>query len=680
MAMDIRKWLNETVLPEQPPTLPEHLGLAPFLRVKEVEQQERRPPRKRNTSDSSLLEARPRRRKTHVHEELQVDHAAPIERESDIVDDSASGSCCSNASSRCTSSQLSQPHARKPRRKTRPERYEPAPAKGVKERGTHVHHRRKGESIKTKRKSRRKKADKPGIGLVQSFHAKNVHGDRLTLKPREKLGIFSKGRASSPVKGRGLPDLVFSEMKFLQKHKDQPDTAPQSGLSKKKRKKDHAFAREEEISAYFTSVRPPLAEKDVNTQAKGATHPTAGAQNRGHNHEPEGSSVIGNAIPTVELADKESYLGFGSRGPQHDSGSYISWSDSVRAPSATTIRRRAGSTINNGQLDALPGQSNEAVTNGGDMLHSPTRHSSIARRRTDDSKERFKVSSVATPSHRISRSQSYPQRTCSPYPLNPNYGPFRRRTADTGASPSSMPPPKSLTKRIDQDRPMRPQAQLRMGMKQSPDPVEERERPTRRAETLYEEARLSASDSGEPQTSSSLGKLLQECDSAFDERRRQEPTVRELNNLQAEHVAEQSNAKRVLNQLPTRATRKTPTVRFAHVQEFVPPMPNVTGPGIYEEQERRQHLFEATGAFDLGMQHHVHDECEDATEEEEDVECDDQNWNGNTLPELGGSHNVESTAFEEGEAAMYQLEEPRAISGQGDSVVSRGFWRPHRLY
>lgn len=175
--MDIRRWLDETVLPEQPPSpaCPEKLGLAPFFhnRKPDRERPKETGRRRRSTSDSSLLNTPPPPRQ----------RSPPTQREADI-DDSADDSACSDAyhpagDSR-ESSTSSQQYARRPRRKIRPERYEPI-SKDVKERGTQVYRHQKGESKKTRRKSRRNNADRSGIGLVQRFHAKNVPTDRLTV-------------------------------------------------------------------------------------------------------------------------------------------------------------------------------------------------------------------------------------------------------------------------------------------------------------------------------------------------------------------------------------------------------------------------------------------------------------------------------------------------------------------
>jgi hypothetical protein len=145
--MDIRRWLDETVLPEQPIEVPP----APTSTKKPDRVPKKK--RRRSSSDSSFLEAASRRKKT-----------PPVRFE---VAETASEA---SHTSRSGSSSSDQPYARKPRRKTRPERYDP----------TSEH--RKGESSKKKRKTRRKKVDKKGSGRVQSFHAKNVPKDRLTAR------------------------------------------------------------------------------------------------------------------------------------------------------------------------------------------------------------------------------------------------------------------------------------------------------------------------------------------------------------------------------------------------------------------------------------------------------------------------------------------------------------------
>ncbi|KAF8424710.1 hypothetical protein EV426DRAFT_599053 [Tirmania nivea] len=55
-------------------------------------------------------------------------------------------------------------------------------------------------------------------GLVKSSTVEDITGKRarLTLKSHHSLGLFKNGRASAQVEKRGLPDLTFCEMAFLQ--------------------------------------------------------------------------------------------------------------------------------------------------------------------------------------------------------------------------------------------------------------------------------------------------------------------------------------------------------------------------------------------------------------------------------------------------------------------------------
>jgi hypothetical protein len=167
--MDIQRWLNETVDTKRPlksaPAsssdffqLPEKAR--PVFRDKRV--------RKRTKSDSSLLVPRP-----HAH-------TAPKEPgfpsgqgfDESVYSDASRESLAQSESS-------SQPYARKPRRKTRPERYQP---KQHKERGPHVHQSRTNKSKTSRHMSKGKKAEKLDSGVAQTFHAKNVSGDRLTVR------------------------------------------------------------------------------------------------------------------------------------------------------------------------------------------------------------------------------------------------------------------------------------------------------------------------------------------------------------------------------------------------------------------------------------------------------------------------------------------------------------------
>lgn len=174
-SMDIRKWLQETSTPAQPPSpLPQRHE--PLLSSPERPRPgiERESDRDRITSDSSLLQLTPRLAK-----------ATSLDQESAVEEDEAKSEehARSDASHPTSCSQSSHPYRRRARHKTRPERYEPdtAPAK---KRGSRTLQKRKDESNKEKRKPRRTKSSRPSRpdkAVLQNFHANNVPTDRLTV-------------------------------------------------------------------------------------------------------------------------------------------------------------------------------------------------------------------------------------------------------------------------------------------------------------------------------------------------------------------------------------------------------------------------------------------------------------------------------------------------------------------
>ncbi|KAF2650192.1 hypothetical protein K491DRAFT_721002 [Lophiostoma macrostomum CBS 122681] len=668
--MDIRKWIDETVLPEQipSPNLAEQLGIARFLHPKQPERPSRgAAKRKRSTSDSSLLDTRTTRKEV------------PPATRAALVDDYAEDSGCSNASSPADpsseSSASSQSYARRPRRKTRPERYEPA-LKDAKERGTRANRRVKNESKKNRRKSKRKKTDHPGVGLVQSFRAKNIPRDRLTLKPREKLGLFNLGKASSPVKGRGLPDLVFSEMKFLQKHKSQPEVPHQTGLSNKKRKTDQAHTKQEEISAYFTSVRPTLPGKDVNIQAKDGTHSRNPARNPDHGR--ERSLLIDNAIPTIELPDETAYLGFGAKGPRHESGSYISWSESIRAPSATPVRTRGGLAANEGQLDSIQSRPEKLNTDGGDVLHSQSAPRSVPILSTE-SGERFNVSSLTPANHRIPRSHSFPQQTCSPRPLSlDGRQTSHPRPTTAGAVPSSTPAAPHLHRRPGPTHGCRPVDPI--------DNVPSTENVTQADDASQsmspdvdvdgEELEHGKEDVSGPQMLSGLRYLLQDDNSAFNDEQHQNIAAGRPNQISVPSSTARYHRRSVADTRQPGMIRSLPTVRFSGVETFQPIVQTYAGANIYEEQARRLQLPEQEQVED----YHENQEADLLGKYSERQDWLDWEEDWRALQGEDASAELETTASMEASLPTYGLRGRLQDAQQTDDVVARGFWRPNRLY
>ncbi|KAI4228410.1 MAG: hypothetical protein L6R40_008139 [Gallowayella cf. fulva] len=194
-------------------------------------------------------------------------------------------------------------YEKRSRHKTREDRYE---IKKDKQRAT----TKEGENRpRAKAKKKRKAVEKSGAVLMQKFSANNVETDRLTLKATAPLGLFGKGRASSPVRRKGLPDLTFSEIDFLNHRKGYQEDDPRSKTKTKRRKEDRAADAEEAFSRFFA------APKDSNREAGGniKLRTNEGGEQRGVE---KMKGQEGLSHPPVELPEKP-FLGFGSCGPGH---------------------------------------------------------------------------------------------------------------------------------------------------------------------------------------------------------------------------------------------------------------------------------------------------------------------------------------------------------------------------
>ncbi|KAK4938628.1 hypothetical protein LTR10_020979 [Elasticomyces elasticus] len=143
-------------------------------------------------------------------------------------------------------------YARRPRRKTRPDRYE---YKSVAQRAL------------TSRQSRKLDHKKPWAVLNDEFQAPNVSSQRLTLKPSHGPGILANAKASGPLQRQGLPDLTFTEMDFLRK-KNKQDDSGRRGLDKQilKRKTHKAPNMNDEISNFFS--RPENDKRKASSPLK----------------------------------------------------------------------------------------------------------------------------------------------------------------------------------------------------------------------------------------------------------------------------------------------------------------------------------------------------------------------------------------------------------------------------
>lgn len=457
-------------------------------------------------------------------------------------------------------------------------------------------------------------------------------------------------------------------MKFLQQNKEQSESAPPEDGPKKKRKKDRTQTKEGEISAFFTSVRPALAEKDENALVN---HGEDSVNTASRTTRREQDQVIkpDAVIPTTEAPDKGSYLGFGSRGPRHGSANYISWSESARTPSATPRQAQCQLPVPKSQ-----NKSTKCLTDGDKVQKDKTVFKrsappSVSRRKTDANAKRFVVSSMSSSQQRLSRSHSYPQHTSSPRRVNLVDRAAKSQMTDAVASPSSLPPSVPARTTVESDRIEPATGSKRASLHSYTTNVSM----SRRATSHDEESVLDA----EAQTSSDLGRVLQQCNDTFNERR-QATAPRRRHTI----LPDTSRADDSVERQPHRSTyprlQEVRTVRFSGVDSRSPRLPSFPGPCIYEQQAQRHRIpmpqaVEYNFIYEdeyLAAQNY-------AGEDEERISHEQMEEQFAEEPDLYGA-GLEDEKWGSGE--WFASEDIVQHIESDNSVVAPGFWRPNKLY
>ncbi|PBP22383.1 hypothetical protein BUE80_DR006729 [Diplocarpon rosae] len=234
-------------------------GLRPAAHIYEDEQISTRGKRRhRSSSDSSLLEV-PIRAQTDnwksddPHPTMSKRQDQPTVRKKQKMDHSDDGGSSHTSSYNPPREKFE----KRARHKTREDRYEP---KKKEERSE------KTEKKREKRGDRRRAAKESGEKLMQNFSSQNVARDRLTMRPSNGPGLFKNGRASSPARRRGLPDLAFSEMDFLQHSSRKGPAEIRERVTSKFREQEKrkATRAQEEISTFFGPLKMPLQKVSTN--------------------------------------------------------------------------------------------------------------------------------------------------------------------------------------------------------------------------------------------------------------------------------------------------------------------------------------------------------------------------------------------------------------------------------
>ncbi|KAJ5377369.1 uncharacterized protein N7496_004778 [Penicillium cataractarum] len=146
-------------------------------------------------------------------------------------------------------------YSKRPRRKTREDKYEYKRPGSPKKRVARSHK----DKVKRTRTSRKHT-------ISDAFHASNVARERLTLHNTMNMGIFSKGKASSPIKICDVPKISFSETQFLTRQDRGPlETGTGTGMAFDKsplQKKLSGQHPRPKTSHYFFREPPKLASNE----------------------------------------------------------------------------------------------------------------------------------------------------------------------------------------------------------------------------------------------------------------------------------------------------------------------------------------------------------------------------------------------------------------------------------
>jgi hypothetical protein len=467
-----------------------------------------------------------------------------------------------------------------------------------------------------------------------------------------------------------VPDLVFSEMKFLLKDKDISEPTLQQGAARKKHKKGHVHTKEGEISAFFTSVQPPQAEKDreLSEDKVREGNVTIAKTVRREREQSQKSSGV---VPTIEKPNSGAYLGFGSRGARHESTGYMSWSESVRAPDMTPHRLHHSLTINRDHDEPSTHPPINCTTSGAESIGSQRRtHHSTNLQGMDTNAEHLVASLTAPAQHTLSRSQSDSRHTSPPRKVNLVDRATKSRLARSVTSTSSMTPYVQDHASIEaQD----PETKVSAKGNDSEEVSCRKEMNT----SIRNDSSVQNEDeqtSPEQQSSSDLGRILQHCDQTFLAQRRANAPC------QRSHMSgrtDESAATDIQAHLsPSLERRRRPTVRFSGIDMLSPIIPTMPGRGLYQQQAQRHQVLLPVVRDEEDFPGEIALADQELLYQPDDMLYMEQEWEeqGDPLYYEEGGEDMEENCLDFGEDDFVQ----RLPSD--NSVVAPGFWRPNRLY
>jgi hypothetical protein len=468
-----------------------------------------------------------------------------------------------------------------------------------------------------------------------------------------------------------VPDLVFSEMAFLKKKEGDSEPVARVAASNKRQRRDHAHNKEEEISAFFTSVRPTLADANRKRQATSDHQSTRVSKSQASSNrkqvrerELEESSIVVGVAPTVEKQGNVPYLD-PSGGLSQGHTSQTSCSESH-----CTLSRTPGFVRITPTIDADCSGSAKHKRGTADTEHLPYPSAMAAQKKDHDIAELLRVSSVKFMRDDVAKSQPCPPSMSSSRGLDPKNGSERRCVVHNGTlSVVELP-----------NLPIFPSIETQSGetINASKNPETKSGSSTGLQSTSawrQETLPSTMEDVGVHARTSSLGLVLQECSDAVNRQQCKETSTgkdfrravrfhSENEGTWHDHFESKLVAQEDRNILPSE-----PNLHSSRVPSFA-------GPSIYELQEQRHGTRKKIHLDpDCFVQGIIIDGDEDG--------FDGENWEGLVIEEPMGydavhaSRRADERDVDHGYAPIVQAERlPMAESHIG---MSR-FWRPNKLY
>jgi hypothetical protein len=505
------------------------------------------------------------------------------------------------------------------------------------------------------------------------------------------MGIFNKGKTSTRTKGHGcelmapikyiarhaddkfeVPDLVFSEMAFLKKKGNDNEPVASMVASNKKQKRDQAHHKEEEISAFFASVRPTLADASRKRQAT-SDHQSSRIsksyispnRKRRRERELEETSIFHRVVPTVEKQGSTPYLN-PSGGLSEGDTSQISWSESHRTLSRTPGIVRVVPTIDVGHSGST--RPSRDTTN---VKHLRNPSSVVTRKKPRGTTELLRVQSSTHPMQDDrAKPLSCHTTVSSPRQLNLNNKRERIVVDDRAvsvAASSSLPPVPVVEAQSSRDKDTSKTSEAKLG------PLTGLQTTSRYGRQILPGT---MDDGGLHARTSSLGVVLQECVDAVNEHHCIEipPARRSRRAVRFRPGDEEVRYDGANSDL---VAQKDHNIQPSEQNLHLSRAPNFAGPSIYELQEQ----YDDTGDdIDLDPAYFEQSYISDRDDNGLNIES----WEGLVMEEPSWHDAMYEAPGRAGERGVDYGNVPVAEIAQLPTVESHigtsRFWRPNKLY